>query len=90
MELMSYQRVNWSFLVNPESGYDVSLLYELENLPGSKNSIVHQAGMLVRNCFATIFENYFLFQERGERERAEQLFIVGMIRPCMWNLKRTE
>uniref|UniRef100_A0A2K5EZP5 Arp2/3 complex 34 kDa subunit n=1 Tax=Aotus nancymaae TaxID=37293 RepID=A0A2K5EZP5_AOTNA len=38
------KRVYRSFLVNPESGYNVSLLYDLENL--SKDSIVHQAGML--------------------------------------------
>lgn len=46
-------------------GYNVSLLYDLENLPASKDSIVHQAGMLKRNCFASVFEKYFQFQEEG-------------------------
>ena len=30
------KRVYGSYLVNPESGYNVSLLYDLENLPVSK------------------------------------------------------
>lgn len=36
-----------------------SLLYDLENLPASKDFIVHQAAMLKRNCFASVFEKYF-------------------------------
>ena len=32
-----FKRVYGSFLVNPESGYNVSLLYDLENLPASKD-----------------------------------------------------
>ncbi|KAM9669787.1 actin-related protein 2/3 complex subunit 2-like [Dama dama] len=60
------KRVYGSYLVNPESGYNVSLLYDLENLPASKGSIVHQAGMLKRNCFASVFEKYFQFQEEGK------------------------
>lgn len=60
------KRVYGSFLVNPESGYNVSLLYDLENLPASKDSIVHRAGMLKRNCFASVFEKYFQFQEEGK------------------------
>jgi actin related protein 2/3 complex subunit 2 len=50
----------------PLPGYNVSLLYDLENLPASKDSIVHQAGMLKRNCFASVFEKYFQFQEEGK------------------------
>ena len=52
------------FFTSP--GYNVSLLYDLENLPASKDSIVHQAGMLKRNCFASVFEKYFQFQEEGK------------------------
>uniref|UniRef100_A0A2K6SL51 Arp2/3 complex 34 kDa subunit n=1 Tax=Saimiri boliviensis boliviensis TaxID=39432 RepID=A0A2K6SL51_SAIBB len=47
------KRMYRSFLVNSESGYNVSLLYDLENLPASKDSIVHQAGMLKRNRVAS-------------------------------------
>ncbi|XP_042544268.1 actin-related protein 2/3 complex subunit 2-like [Dipodomys spectabilis] len=60
------KRVDRSFLANPESGYNGSLLYDLENLPASKDSIVPQAGMLKRNCFASVFEKYFQFQEEGK------------------------
>uniref|UniRef100_A0A452G4U7 Arp2/3 complex 34 kDa subunit n=1 Tax=Capra hircus TaxID=9925 RepID=A0A452G4U7_CAPHI len=61
------KRVYGSYLVNPESGYNVSLLYHLENLPASKDTIVHQAGMLEQNCFASVFEKYFQFQEEGKK-----------------------
>ncbi|XP_050567716.1 actin-related protein 2/3 complex subunit 2 isoform X2 [Cygnus atratus] len=60
------KKVYGSYLVNPESGYNVSLLYDLENLPADKDAIVHQAGMLKRNCFASVFEKYFKFQEEGK------------------------
>ena len=56
----------WVFFL-PPPGYNVSLLYDLENLPASKDSIVHQAGMLKRNCFASVFEKYFQFQEEGKK-----------------------
>lgn len=48
------------------SGYNVSLLYDLDALPGNKDDVVHQAGMLKRNCFASVFEKYFKFQEEGK------------------------
>ncbi|XP_010712083.1 actin-related protein 2/3 complex subunit 2 [Meleagris gallopavo] len=60
------KKVYGNYLVNPESGYNVSLLYDLENLPADKDAIVHQAGMLKRNCFASVFEKYFKFQEEGK------------------------
>lgn len=56
----------WSQCHLPVLGYNVSLLYDLENLPAAKDSIVHQAGMLKRNCFASVFEKYFKFQEEGK------------------------
>jgi len=80
------KRVYGSFLVNPESGYNVSLLYDLENLPASKDSIVHQAGMLKRNCFASVSNS----KKRARKARTGQLSIIGMMRPCTLNLKRTE
>lgn len=44
----------------------MSLLYDLDALPGNKDDVVHQAGMLKRNCFASVFEKYFKFQEEGK------------------------
>uniref|UniRef100_A0A3B4WW01 Arp2/3 complex 34 kDa subunit n=1 Tax=Seriola lalandi dorsalis TaxID=1841481 RepID=A0A3B4WW01_SERLL len=36
--------------------------------------VVHQAGMLKRNCFASVFEKYFKFQEEGKE--GEQRAVV--------------
>lgn len=44
----------------------MSLLYDLDSLPANKEEVVHQAGMLKRNCFASVFEKYFKFQEEGK------------------------
>ncbi|XP_077129326.1 actin-related protein 2/3 complex subunit 2 [Ranitomeya variabilis] len=55
-----------SFLTSPEPGYNVSLLFDLENLPSNRDAMIHQAGMLKRNCFASVFEKYFRFQEEGK------------------------
>ncbi|MGH0114450.1 UNVERIFIED_CONTAM: hypothetical protein FKN15_017750 [Acipenser sinensis] len=45
--------------------YNVSLLYDLDNIPANKEDVIHQAGILKRNCFASVFEKYFKFQEEG-------------------------
>lgn len=52
----------------------MSLLYDLDALPGNKDEVVHQAGMLKRNCFASVFEKYFKFQEEGKE--GEQRAVV--------------
>lgn len=50
-----------------EDGFSVSLLINLESVPKDKREIViKKAGLLKRNCFASVFEKYFQFQERGE------------------------
>lgn len=54
------------YLTTPEDGYNVSLLYDLENLPKDYDDIVEKASLLKRNCFASVFEKYFEFQEKGE------------------------
>jgi len=50
----------------PEPGYSVSLLYDLASIPADYKSIIEKAAMLKRNCFASVFEKYFEFQEKGE------------------------
>ena len=47
-------------------GYNVSLLFDLDAVPANKEEVIHQAGMLKRNCFASVFEKYFKFQEEGK------------------------
>uniref|UniRef100_A0A8C1Z2H7 Arp2/3 complex 34 kDa subunit n=1 Tax=Cyprinus carpio TaxID=7962 RepID=A0A8C1Z2H7_CYPCA len=59
------KRVYGDILVAPEDGYNISLLFDLEALPPNKEEMIHQAGILKRNCFASVFEKYFKFQEEG-------------------------
>ncbi|KAI5749187.1 hypothetical protein M8J76_005330 [Diaphorina citri] len=55
-----------SLLSEPEPGYNVSVLINLEDVPSNWEEIVKKIGLLKRNCFASVFEKYFDFQERGE------------------------
>ncbi|KAG8004554.1 Actin-related protein 2/3 complex subunit 2 [Nibea albiflora] len=73
-KVMLLKRVYGNFLVSPEAGYNVSLLYDLDALPANKDEVIHQAGMLKRNCFASVFEKYFKFQEEGKE--GEQRAVV--------------
>lgn len=47
-------------------GYSVSVLVDLENIPSDWEGVCRKIGLLKRNCFASVFEKYFDFQERGE------------------------
>uniref|UniRef100_A0A914C4E9 Arp2/3 complex 34 kDa subunit n=1 Tax=Acrobeloides nanus TaxID=290746 RepID=A0A914C4E9_9BILA len=51
---------------SPEKGYDVSLIYDLNNLPDDYQRLIVQASHLKRNSFASVFEKYFEFQENGQ------------------------
>jgi len=53
------------YLVAAESGYSVSLQFDLEKLPGNVDEVIKKAGLLKRNCFASVFEKYFEFQQKG-------------------------
>lgn len=59
-------------LPKPEEGYNASLVFELENLPDNFAPLIEKGAMLKRNCFASVFEKYFKFQEQGQesKERA--------------------
>jgi len=46
-------------------GYSISLQYDLEKLPENLDEVIKKAGMLKRNCFASVFEKYFEFQQKG-------------------------
>lgn len=54
-----------SYLISPEPGYNVSVVLDLENLPEDWPEVVKKLGLLKRNCFASVFEKYFDFQENG-------------------------
>lgn len=52
-------------LVQPEDSYSVSVLVDLENIPENWEEVAKKIGLLKRNCFASVFEKYFDFQEQG-------------------------
>jgi len=49
-----------------EEGYNISVMIDLENIPSNWEETVKKIGLLKRNCFASVFEKYFQFQEKGE------------------------
>ncbi|KAI6214257.1 Arp2/3 complex 34 kDa subunit [Aphelenchoides besseyi] len=55
-----------------EAGYNASLMFNLEQLPDDFKSLIERASLFKRNCFASVFEKYFKFQEQGQegKERA--------------------
>ncbi|KAK7110669.1 hypothetical protein V1264_014506 [Littorina saxatilis] len=53
------------FLVPAEPGYNVSVVFDLEKVPGDWEKRVEKAALLKRNCFASVFEKYFGYQEQG-------------------------
>nr|CDJ98332.1 Arp2 3 complex domain containing protein [Haemonchus contortus] len=55
-----------SYLTTPEPGYNVSLIFDLANLPADHSALIEKASALKRNCFASVFEKYFEFQEAGQ------------------------
>jgi len=55
-----------SLMSTREEGYNVTLLFDLENVPQDHEEVVKKVGLLKRNCFASVFEKYFEFQEKGE------------------------
>ncbi|RUS89049.1 hypothetical protein EGW08_003160 [Elysia chlorotica] len=55
-----------SILTSPESGYNVSVVIDLENIPSDWPNLVEKVSLLKRNCFASVFEKYFRFQEEGQ------------------------
>jgi len=38
---------------------------DLDNIPPNWEDLVRKIGLLKRNCFASVFEKYFEFQEKG-------------------------
>lgn len=50
----------------PEQGFNVTLEYNLADLPADTTDLVQAASALKRNCFASVFEKYFEFQEAGQ------------------------
>ncbi|XP_067649765.1 actin-related protein 2/3 complex subunit 2-like [Haliotis asinina] len=63
------KRVYGSYLTSAEAGYNVSIVFDLDNIPSDHEEQVKKAALLKRNCFASVFEKYFDFQEQGEESK---------------------
>ena len=50
------------------------MLYNLERLPANQEEVIKKAGLLKRNCFASVFEKYFDFQQQ-EKEGQKRAVI---------------
>lgn len=63
------QREYASYLCPPEQGYNISLEFDLEKIAAlpqdAIDALIVRAALLKRNCFASVFEKYFEFQEKG-------------------------
>lgn len=59
------KRIYGDYLATPEEGYNVSVVFDLEKVPKDWDDWVTKVGLLKRNCFASVFEKYFQFQEEG-------------------------
>lgn len=60
------KQIYGDLLTDTEDGYNVSLLIDLEHIPDDWEKVAQTVGLLKRNCFASVFEKYFDFQEAGE------------------------
>ena len=43
------------------------MVVDLDNIPSNWEEVVKKIGLLKRNCFASVFEKYFEFQEQGKK-----------------------
>lgn len=59
------KRIYGDYLVAPESGYDISVQFDYQQLPENKAEWAARAALLKRNCFAAVFEKYFELQAKG-------------------------
>lgn len=53
----------------PEPGFNVTIQYDLTQLPNDIDELANNAALLKRNCFASVFEMFFDYQESGDINR---------------------
>lgn len=68
------QKIYGNYLVDPESLYDVSIQFDLDNLPANKEEWIVKVAQLKRNCFASVFEKYFDIQ--SEKKDVKETAII--------------
>lgn len=70
----------------PESGYSVSLQYDLEKVKlmdkQAAVELARNASLLKRNCFAAVFMRYFEFQQRGRSQSGLRSLILTKKEMC--------
>lgn len=54
------------FVCDVESGYNFSIVFDVEKLPEDKAGLARKAALLKRNCFAAVFNKYFEYQRAGD------------------------
>ena len=62
-QLLDECNYNCLKLFTAVTGYNVSVLIDLEKLPEDWEALVRKVALLKRHCFASVFEKYFDFQE---------------------------
>lgn len=63
------QSVYGEYLVDPESGYDISVQFDYSSLPENREEWASKVALLKRNCFAAVFEEYFDYQQSGGQQK---------------------
>jgi len=58
-------------MADPEPGYNISMLVNLEELPADKEALIKNIGLIKRNCFASVFERYFDILEQEDEEKRQ-------------------
>jgi actin related protein 2/3 complex subunit 2 len=72
-ELVTYgandiiQREYGNYIATPETGFDVSLKFDLSKLPSDKDILIKKAALLKRNALAAPFEQAFTSQQAGKQ-----------------------
>lgn len=63
LKIRAFERTIIRSYLSFSTGYNVSVLIDLEKLPEDWEALVRKVALLKRHCFASVFEKYFDFQE---------------------------
>lgn len=57
------QSLYGDYLTTPESGYDISIMFDYDNLPNKLEEWAEKVALLKCKCFASVFHKYFQLQK---------------------------
>lgn len=66
-----------NLLIQPERGFNISLLIDLNSIPQDWEATVEKISLLKRNCFAVVFEKYFDIQEKLVNDKVVHKAVIG-------------